>query len=92
MKTLLAALILSLSSPSNAGVDWTEHPYDKAAHITLGTALSCAVTTYTDNPWYGFLAAFAAGTIKEATDKNFDMGDLASWGVGGAIGSICIKF
>ena len=92
MKTLLAIILASLSTKATAGVDWNEHPYDKAAHIALGSALSCAVTSYTDNPWYGFLASFAVGAIKESTDQNFDSGDLASWGVGGAIGAICIKF
>ncbi len=90
MKTLLT-LLLTLSINAHA-VDWNEEPYDKVAHISLGTTLSCLVTTQTDNMWYGFLSAFAVGLIKESTDKNFDTGDLASWGVGGAIGSLCIKF
>lgn len=42
--------------------------------------------------WLGLLSGLVVGTIKEATDKNFDNADLASWGVGGAIGMICIKF
>lgn len=91
MKLLLAAL-LAVSMNHARAVEWTSHPYDKMAHATLGSMLSCAVTHSTKNPYYGILSALAVGTIKEISDKNFDNADLASWGLGGVIGVVCIKF
>jgi hypothetical protein len=82
---------LMYSAPS-AAVDWKQHPYDKISHIAIGGALSCGVTAYTKKPLYGVLAAVLVGTVKEITDKNFDKADLASWGVGGAVGALCFKF
>jgi hypothetical protein len=84
-------LLLLMVSPAY-GVDWAEHPYDKLSHVAIGGAISCAVTAKTDNKLYGFLAALGVGAIKEATDKNWDNGDFASWGVGGAVGTLCIRF
>ena len=92
MKLTLLISILLASSLANADIDWKENPYDKISHIAIGGAISCAVTATTDNKWYGFLAALGVGAIKEATDKNWDNADFASWGVGGAIGTVCIKF
>ena len=88
-----AMIAIALLAPfSAAAVDWEEHPYDKISHVAIGGALSCAVSAHTDKPWLGFLAAVVVGTVKEATDQNFDGGDLASWGAGGAIGSLCWKW
>ena len=87
----LAILLLSISLNAQA-VDWSQNPYDKATHIAIGSALSCAVTKATDNMWLGLLSGLVVGTIKEATDKNFDNADLASWAVGGGIGMVCINF
>lgn len=84
-------ILLLLSFPVYA-VDWAEHPYDKISHIAIGGAISCAVTAKTDNKLYGVLSALVVGAVKEATDKNWDNADFASWGVGGAIGTLCIKF
>ena len=92
MKTLIltAILLINLNKWAHA-IDWTEHPYDKASHIAIGSVISCAVTYKTKKPLYGFLSGLLIGAVKEATDKNWDNGDFASWGVGGAIGTICIK-
>jgi hypothetical protein len=91
MRYALLALAL-LATPTQAGVDWKEHPYDKATHIAIGGALSCAISAKTDKPWLGVLAALLVGTAKEATDTNFDKADLASWGAGGALGALCVRF
>ena len=90
IRALIATALLAPFSAS--AVDWEEHPYDKVSHIAIGGAISCAVTAKTDNKLYGFLAALGVGAIKEATDKNWDHGDFASWGVGGAVGTLCIRF
>jgi hypothetical protein len=74
------------------GADWSEHPYDLYGHIAIGAVVSCAVTAKTERPLYGVLSAVVAGAVKEATDDRFDGVDFASWGVGGAVGMICIKF
>jgi len=86
------AIFLLLASFNAHAVDWDEHPYDKYSHIAIGGAISCAVTAKTDNKWYGFLSALVVGALKEASDKNFDKADFASWGVGGAVGMVCINF
>jgi len=88
MKRLLPFLLIAQAH----AVDWEEHPYDKMSHIAIGGVISCAVTAKTDNKLYGFLSAVLVGAVKESTDKNWDNGDFASWGVGGAVGTICIKF
>lgn len=87
----IAYLLAVLPCLSHA-VDWKEHPYDKISHVAIGGVISCALTAKTDNKLYGFLAALGVGAIKEATDKNWDTGDFASWGVGGAVGTLCIRF
>ena len=89
MKYILA-LLLTISTAQ--AVDWDTHPYDKMAHMAVGIPVSCLVTNYTKNPWYGILASTALGVVKESTDKHFDNGDLASWMVGGLVGSICFQF
>jgi hypothetical protein len=92
MKQLLITSLLLLSTQAQADIDWSQNPYDKATHIAIGGLASCAVTKYTDNPFLGFLTGTIIGIVKESTDKNFDNADLASWAVGGAIGTICINF
>ena len=85
----IAATILALIAVPAHAVDWKESPYDKAAHIAIGGAVSCAVSRVTGNKFYGLLTALAIGTAKELSDDNFDGGDFASWGVGGAAGMLC---
>jgi hypothetical protein len=88
----LAYLLMIVPCLSHA-VDWKEHPYDKISHVVIGGALSCAVTAKTDNPWLGALSSILVGAIKEGViDDNFNRADLASWGVGGAVGTLCIRF
>lgn len=81
---------LAATSPA-AAVDWHQHPYDKAAHVALGGALSFGVAQHFDKPLAGVVAATVAGAIKESTDRNFDTGDLASWIVGGLAGAAISK-
>ncbi len=90
MKPLAIPLLL-LALPAQA-VDWKESPYDDISHVAGGLVISCAVGKATRNPVYGVLAALAVGAVKEATDQNFDGKDLAGWGVGGAVGVLCLRF
>lgn len=93
MKTMLALVMLFTVEHVRADIDWKQNPYDKATHIAIGGALSCAVTHWTENPFLGFLAATVVGLVKEsAIDMNFSSADAASWAVGGAVGMICIQF
>lgn len=93
MKLKALALAAALFATSAHAVDWKEHPYDKLSHVAIGGALSCAVTQYTKKPLYGVLSALAVGLVKESVvDENFDRADMASWGAGGLVGAICIKF
>jgi len=89
VKPCVLALLLPLSAHAT---DWKESPHDDFAHIAGGLVISCVVSRATENPVYGVLAALAVGTIKEATDKNFDGKDAAGWGVGGTVGILCLKF
>ena len=92
MIRILLAIILLLPLATLA-VDWKEHPYDKLTHIAIGGALSCAVSAKTNNRWLGALSAVIVGTVKEAViDDRFDRADLASWGAGGALGTLCWKW
>jgi hypothetical protein len=91
IRTVKRLLPFLLIAPAY-GADWSEHPYDVYSHIALGGVISCAVTAKTERPLYGVLSGLVAGAVKEATDDRFDGVDFASWGVGGAVGMICIKF
>jgi|GEM_PF-1418593 len=46
---------------------WTSP--DKAGHLVLGAVPAYFVTTYTENPWYGFAAGATAGVAKEVFDS-----------------------
>jgi hypothetical protein len=87
----LLPLLLLISLPAYA-VDWEQHPYDKVSHVVGGAAISCGVTWATKKPLLGAFAGLLAGAIKEKHDDRFDRADLASWGVGGLVGTLCIKF
>jgi hypothetical protein len=87
----LAYLLMLVPCLSHA-VDWKEHPYDKISHVAGGGLISCAVTYFTEKPWLGVLSALVVGALKEHHDDRFDRADLASWGVGGAVGTLCIRF
>ena len=60
---------------------------DHAVHITLGTTISYGSLYYTDNKMLAASIPFVVGLIKESTDKNFDVGDLTGWTVGGIVGA-----
>jgi hypothetical protein len=89
MRLSTLTLLLPLSAHA---ADWHESPYDDIAHVAGGLVVGCAVSRASGEPLYGVLAALAVGTIKEATDKNFDGKDLAGWGVGGVVGVVCLQF
>ncbi|GEM_PF-6977060 len=84
----ILALAAALAAPVQShAVDLTAYPYDYLSHVALGGGLSYWVTSETQRPELGILAATVAGALKESTDKNFDAGDLASWVVGGVVGA-----
>lgn len=66
--------------------------WDKVAHIAVGTAISYSMVEYDINPHIAAATPFAIGLVKELTDKNFNTGDLISWGVSGLIGAYGIPW
>lgn len=56
--------------------------YDKAAHFTVGAAVSHVVTQETGSPVAGCLAAFGVGVLKELVDDVADPADILATGAG----------
>lgn len=86
-RALLPTFVMAIVPHFSYAVDFARHPYDKAAHIALGGALSYVVTR-AHGPAWGLAAAAGAGLAKELSDRRFSRADIASWVAGGALGAL----
>jgi hypothetical protein len=67
--------------------------FDDVIHAGFGLGISYLVHEYSGlTGWRADIAAVAAaiaiGTAKEMTDKHFDAGDVAGYGIGAGIGCV----
>ena len=67
--------------------------FDDVIHVGFGLGISYLVHEYSGlTGWQADVAAVAAaiaiGTAKEMTDKHFDAGDVAGYGIGAGIGCV----
>lgn len=106
MKRLLLLLLLTSSLFAESYWDKDDDkPYfqqrDNLAHIGVATLASYLISDYViryhsftkTEAWFmGFVSSILIGTIKEMTDKNFDIDDLSGYAVGGAVGSSIVIY